>query len=83
MEAPYKPLSCSLYDYLTDRAVVRKTVAIRFLENNQPKDVTAVIKDIVARNKEEFLLLDNAQEIRLDRLLQVDGKEFTGGSCAV
>ncbi len=46
-------------------------------ENGEELKMEAVIKDIVTRQKEEFLILSNAQEIRLDQLVSVNGKKVS------
>ncbi|MEO1263647.1 MAG: hypothetical protein AAFZ15_32845 [Bacteroidota bacterium] len=71
----YTPISCDYYDELTLLALRHKTCPVVFKNENGTKEtVEASIKDIFTRNSEEFLLLSDGREIRLDRLISVDGK---------
>ena len=71
----YQPISCDFYDELTLLALRRKQCPIVY-KNEDGTEVTieTVIQDIFTRNSEEFLLLSNGDEIRLDHLVNVDGK---------
>ncbi|MEM9261214.1 MAG: hypothetical protein AAGA62_16360, partial [Bacteroidota bacterium] len=56
-------------------ATLRKTVRIEYVtEADEATVVDAKIVNLYTSNKEEFMVLDNKQEIRLDRLRSVDGK---------
>lgn len=74
---PYQPISCDYHDELTLLAVRKKNCTIVYQHESGTNTVHGVIKDIYTRNKEEFLLLSGGQEIRLDRLVSVDGKELS------
>ena len=71
----YSPISCDYHDELILLAMRRTICAIVFKnENGTVETVRASIKDVFTRNREEFLLLSDDREIRLDRLVNVDGK---------
>ena len=71
----YQPINCNYYDELEAIAVRRRLVEIQYLdlEGNQ-QEVNTRIVDFRTANKEEFAILENGLEIRLDRLVQVDNK---------
>ncbi|MEN7530504.1 hypothetical protein [Cupriavidus sp. 2SB] len=70
----YTPISCEFHDRLEDVATLRKQAVIRYRDaNGDIQQCTARIADIVNLKKEEFLLLDSGESIRLDRLVEVDG----------
>lgn len=71
MEAAYQPISCSLYDRLTDLAVIGRSVQITYMEEGQRKTASARIKDMITLRKEEFLVTDLLSPIRLDRIISV------------
>ncbi len=71
---PYHPISCDFYDELTWCLVQKKMVAITYLEHNTPITIQSRLRDIQTKNKAEYLILDSGLEIRLDQLLEVDGK---------
>ncbi|HEY0661932.1 MAG TPA: hypothetical protein VGD21_11515 [Lysobacter sp.] len=71
---PYHPISCEFHDRLEDLATVGTSAHIRFRDESggdQQRD--AVITDVFARNGEEFVSLSTGEELRLDRLVEVDG----------
>ena len=71
----YHPINCSYYDELEAYATLRKTVRIDYLTpTGEAASIDARIVNLYTLNKEEFMVLDNQQEIRLDRLRSVDGK---------
>ncbi len=71
----YIPINCSYYDELEAAATQRRTVTIVYRDaQEQEQEVATRIKDLYARNKEEFMVLENGLEFRLDRLVSIDGK---------
>lgn len=78
----YTPIDCNYYDRLEALATLRQRIRIDY--RNEKGEATvleyAMIVDLQTRNKEEFMILENGQEIRLDKLIAVDGK-VPPGSC--
>ncbi len=75
MTEPYQPISCNFHDELETLTVIRRKCAITYRDSSgEPVTVEDCIEDVYARNKEEFLKLRNGSVIRLDRLIEVDGK---------
>jgi Rho-binding antiterminator len=71
----YKPIDCDYYDELALMATKRKKVEIKYKEDDGADQRTeGVISTMETRDHEEFLILENGSEIRLDRLIEVDGK---------
>ena len=82
MEA-YKPINCSFYDVLEANATKKRYIRIQYFSAIQEfKTVDAIIKDLYIKqdkgHKAEYMLLNTGQEIRLDRLVSVDGKLLPG-----
>lgn len=76
-EQKYQPISCDFYDEL-ELLALRKTAAkivIRTAEN-EIKEIESVIKTFYTKEKEEFMVLENGEEIRLDKLVSVNGIEL-------
>jgi Rho-binding antiterminator len=73
----YQPISCDFYDEL-ELLAIRKTVAKIIIRNdaNEIEEIQNSIKTLYTKNKEEFLVLDNGKEIRLDKLVSVNGIEL-------
>jgi Rho-binding antiterminator len=85
--AKYQPIDCNFYDILESLATRQRYARIQYfteLHEFQTKD--AVIKDFFIKEEFEFMSLADGSEIRLDRLVSVDGKfvpgkGFDGISC--
>ncbi len=77
----YIPLACQFYDVLEMHASRKEVVIIAFFENSKSvKTVESKIKTLVTRNKEEFVVLPDDTEIRLDQILSINDTQFYG-SC--
>jgi Rho-binding antiterminator len=71
---PYQPISCDFHSELELLALRRIVCPIRYLgEQGSTIEIEACISDLYTRNGEEFLLLPGGREIRLDRLISVNG----------
>jgi Rho-binding antiterminator len=78
---PYIPINCNFYDELEALATMKRTCRIVFRhENGAVSAVQAVILDLFIINKVEYMKLDSGLEIRLDKLIEVDGK-LPGNYC--
>jgi Rho-binding antiterminator len=76
----YRPIGCSVHDKLEETSV-RGTVA-HFLirdEKGGEREVQDRIQDIYARNGVEYMRTAGGLEIRLDRLMAVNGETVAGG----
>ncbi len=71
----YKPVSCDFHDELEAMATMNKTCDIRFKgENDGVSSIKARIADLYTQDHVEYLKTDSGVEIRLDKLIEVDGK---------
>lgn len=81
MKKKYIPINCNFYDEIEIRAMRKsKTTVIYLSENDEPTTIEGVIKNVFAKNKEEFLEMKSGLIFRLDRLISLDGK-IVPGSC--
>lgn len=73
--APYQAVSCTYYDELEALATLRKSCLIIY-RNETGAEVSRKgrIVDFFSADRAEFLKLDDGTDIRLDRLIEVDGK---------
>lgn len=81
----YKAVDCSFHD-LIEAAIVMRTVGpISFLndENQEIELQNIKVLDWVNRNKEEFVILSDGTEIRMDKISHFMGKEVKNGTCAI
>jgi len=79
----YKPIDCGLYDELELLSLRKINVLIKYYgENSQIVKSESVIADLFSENKIEFLRLSDGKIIRLDKLIEVNGKQF-GDSCNI
>lgn len=71
---PYHPIDCSFYDRIEAAIVLRTPVLLEFVEaDNSP--VTKQIHLINTRiaDGEEYVILENGQEVRMDRIISLNG----------
>lgn len=69
----YKQVSCNFYDQLTDLITVKKYVHVEYSSDiGEFLKQNTILKDIVLKEKQEYLVLNSGDEIRLDRLKKVD-----------
>jgi Rho-binding antiterminator len=74
MEENYKPVSCDFYDELEALATMKKSCDIIFINNESRSKIRASIADLYTRDKVEYMKTSSGLEIRLDKLVEVDGK---------
>jgi Rho-binding antiterminator len=73
----YHPISCEFHDRLEDLATLRKPAQVRYRDQNGVlRELNAVIKDVFAKDGEEFMLLSTGETLRLDQLVEVDGEKL-------
>lgn len=80
----YQPIDCNYYDRLEALATLRQRSRIDYV-NTEGQSTTleaVLIVDLQTRNKEEFMILEDGQEIRLDKLIAVNGV-VVPGSCEI
>lgn len=81
----YHPINCSYYDELEAIATLKKVVTIVYIdEQGEQVDATTRITNLFTRNKEEFMVLENGIQFRLDRLVSADEKvAIKGDACSL
>ena len=70
----YIPINCDFYDELEAIATIGKRVKIVFLDESAKVIVQGVIRDLFTRESVEYMKLDSGLVIRLDKLVEIDGK---------
>lgn len=89
MSTPYRPIACALHDELQLRALRRARVTVRYRSTPGPghaasapdvRELEGRVVDVRTRDGAEYLVLAQGDEIRLDRLVDVDGVAF-GDAC--
>lgn len=69
MTSDYIPISCAFYDELEACAVKKALCTIVYKEDEEIKTVEALIVDFKTLKKEEFMILDDCTQIRLDKII--------------
>lgn len=76
---PYTPIDCDFHSELELRALRAEPCDIVWLDDEGRKHaIRSPIRDLYTREKEEFLLLPDGTEVRLDMLVSVDGVHLPG-----
>ncbi len=69
MKDKYKPIDCGIYDHFEMNAILKKKIYFEYLDENQNiQTISSIIKTLKTQNKEEFMILENGLEIRLDKI---------------
>ena len=75
----YKPISCNFYDELEAIATLKTTCVLQYYQDNGSiGHHQGIIINLYTRNKEEFLVMKDGFELRLDRIIEVNGKKLSG-----
>jgi len=70
----YTPIDCHFYDLLEVAAMRREYVDLVLQEENETRELRAFIDELRAENGVEYMYLHNGMKVRLDDIVQVDGK---------
>ncbi len=70
----YIPINCDFYDELEAIATTGKRVGLVYHEQGARIETRGVITNLYTAESVEYLLLDTGLTIRLDKLVEVDGK---------
>ena len=65
----YQSISCHFYDELEAAAVKKVLCTIVYQEEDEKKEIKQKIVDLKIIDKAEYMILENAQKIRLDKVL--------------
>jgi len=80
----YVPVNCGFYDHFEAAITLKKTVNISYYDTNgNVKDITNKPIDLIQKNGEEFLLLEDQTKIRLDYIITFDNESNPGTACII
>lgn len=68
----YKTVSCQFYDELEALTVKKIKSTIFYMDNENEKSIEDIIVDFKTKNKEEFLILGDGTQIRLDKIIKIN-----------
>jgi Rho-binding antiterminator len=72
-QSEYKPIGCDFHDLLEAVATTRRSVSLRFLdEQGSLQHRNAGILDVYSRGGAEFVTITTGETVRLDRLVAMD-----------
>lgn len=74
MDKLYTPIACELYAELELLTMHRERCQIVYRADGRPTIITGIIHDLFTRRGEEFLVLYDGTQIRLDALMRVNGR---------
>lgn len=74
MDKKYTPVPCAFYDEFEAAAIKGQICEIVYLENDVEKIIKSKIINLQTKDKEEFVILENNQKIRLDFIQLLNGE---------
>ena len=79
----YKAVACELVDHVEIIATTRRKVYLKYNSTFQSAsiEIRTTIMSWTTRNKVEYLLLSDGEEIRMDRIVILDEFESGSASC--
>jgi len=85
MNDKYIPINCEFFERLELWCLQKTFCSIVYRQGNFPRDIElqAVISDIICREKADYMILDNGDEIRLDKIVSVNDYELPKNSCRI
>jgi Rho-binding antiterminator len=85
MSDKYIPINCEFLERLEIWCLQKTNCSIVYQQGNFPRniEINATIIDIVCRNKSDYMILDNGDEIRLDRIISVNSYDLPKNSCRI
>jgi len=69
----YQSVSCHFYDEFEAAAVKRVVCTIVYNDGEEEKEIKQKIVDLKIIDKAEYMILDNEQKIRLDKIILFNG----------
>lgn len=73
----YKAINCLDYDLLLSKTTLKQIVNLVYQDQNgNIKTINTLIKNIIIKDKAEFLLLPSNETIRLDYIKRVDNNQL-------
>ena len=75
----YIPIDCNFYDRIEAAIVLGKTVRLEYRDDSGEAVVAETrLQDTLAKDGEEFLILPSGEQVRMDRILSLDGVPVPG-----
>lgn len=72
----YIPIDCNYYDKIEETIILKKTVQLVYLDDSgQEQSLQTKLADTHNKNGEEFVLLPDRSQIRMDKIISIDGDE--------
>jgi Rho-binding antiterminator len=85
MNDKYIAINCEFLDRIEDWCIRKELCQIIYRQGSFPRDLETegFIKDIFTKEKAEYILLDNEEAIRLDKIVSINGYELPKNSCRI
>lgn len=85
MSDKYISINCEFLERIELWCLQKSNCNIVYRQGNFPRDleITAVICDIICRDKADYMILDNGDEIRLDRIVSINSYDLPKNSCRI
>ena len=74
MSNDYTPIDCHYFDVLEAHATNRVVLKLEIVVNGKSQFIESRLLDFRTKDKEEFVLLENGMEVRLDRMTIINSE---------
>lgn len=80
----YRPINCSFYDELESAATLKKKVLLGYeATDEQNLERRVIIANLQTTQGEEYLIASDGWQLRLDKIVHIDGKYLQDGYCGI
>ena len=85
MTDKYIPINCEFLDRIESWCVRKETCHVVYTQGTYPRnlEMQGRIIDIFKKDKAEYMLMDNGEEIRLDKIISINGYDLPKDSCRI
>lgn len=85
MKDKFIPIDCGFLDRIQYWCQVKEHCIIVFTQGNFPRPIQreGIINDVITKNKEEFIILDDGEMIRLDRIISINDYDLPKNPCRI
>ncbi len=84
MSSNFQTIHCVLYSILTKTVKLKEYSEVKYLDYNKEVNIAkGIVIDIINFQQKEFLILNNGIKIKLDHIIEFNGRQCTDEYCQI